>query len=73
MCTSVDDLRLVASGPAGVRHVLRLVTEGRPLSVTACDATGAAREVQVESQGDTALLRFDSEPAGLGLRIRALR
>jgi hypothetical protein len=56
-----------------VRHVLRLVTGGRLLSVTAHDATGAAREVQVETQGDTTLLRFDSEPAGLGLRIRAVR
>jgi hypothetical protein len=56
-----------------VRHVLRLITGGRLLSVTARDATGTAREVQVEPQGDTALLRFDSEPAGLGLRIRALR
>jgi hypothetical protein len=71
--TSGDELRLVASGPSGVRHVLRLVTGGQLLSVTARDATGAAREVQVEPQGDTALLRFDSEPAGLGLRIRALR
>ena len=68
-----DELRLVASGPSGVRHVLRLVTGGRLLSVTARDATGAAREVQVEPQSDTALLRCDSEPAGLGLRIRALR
>ena len=56
-----------------MRHVLRLVTGGRLLSVTARDATGAAREVQVEPQGDTALLRFDSELAGRGLRIRALR
>jgi hypothetical protein len=71
--TSGDELRLVASGPSGVRHVLRLVTGGRLLSVTAHDATGAAREVQVETQGDTTLLRFDSEPAGLGLRIRAVR
>ena len=52
-------------------HILRLVTVGRLLSVPARDATGAAREVQVEPQGDTALLRFDSEPAGLGLRIHA--
>jgi hypothetical protein len=29
--------------------------------------------MQVEPQADTVLLRFDSEPAGLGLRIRALR
>ena len=68
-----DELRLVASGPSGVRHVLRLVTGGRLFAVTARDATGATREVQVEPQGNTALLRFDSEPAGLGLRIRALR
>jgi hypothetical protein len=65
--------RLVASGPSGVRHVLRLVTGRRLLSVTARNATGAPRDVQIEPQGDTALLRFDSEPAGLGLRIRALR
>jgi hypothetical protein len=68
-----DELRLVASGPSGVRHVLRVVTGGRRLSVSAKDATGAIREVQVEPAGDTALLRFDSEPAGLGLRIRSLR
>ena len=68
-----DELRLVASGPSGVRHVLRLVTGGRLLSVTARDATGAVREVQEEPQGDTALLRFDSEPVGRGLRLRALR
>jgi hypothetical protein len=41
--------------------------------VAARDATGAAHEVQVEPQGDTALLRFGSEPVGLGLRLRALR
>jgi hypothetical protein len=71
--TSGDELRLVASGPTGIRHVPHLVTWGRLLSVTARDATGAVREVQEEPQGDTALLRFGSEPAGLGLRIRALR
>jgi hypothetical protein len=65
--------RLVASGPSGVRHVLRLVTGGQPLSVRARDATGAACEVQIAPQGNTALLCFDSGPAGLGLRIRALR
>ena len=70
---SGEELRLVASGTSGVRHVLRRVTGGRPLSVTAHDATGSARKVQVEPQGDTALLRFDSEPAGLGLRICAPR
>jgi hypothetical protein len=48
----------------GVRHVVRPATGRRLLSVTARDATDAAREVQVEPQGDTALLRFDSEPAG---------
>ena len=42
----------------GVRHVLPLATGRRLLPVTARDATGAAREVRVERQGDTALLRF---------------
>lgn len=65
-------LRLVASGSPGVLHILRLVTVGRLLSVAARDATGAAREVQVEPQGDMALHRFDYEPVGLGLYILAL-
>jgi len=61
-------------GPGSLRRDKSTVDPFPPyLSVTARDATGAAREVQVEPQGDTALLRFDSEPAGLGLRIRALR
>jgi hypothetical protein len=49
---------LVASGLSGVRHFLPLVTGRRLLSVTARDATGAARELRVEPQCDTALLRF---------------
>jgi hypothetical protein len=49
------------------------MTGGRLLSVTAREATGAAREVQVEPQSDMTLLRFDSEPASIGLRLRALR
>ena len=60
-------------GEISIEVTFRVDTNGI-LRVRARDAaTGAAREVQVEPQGDTALLRFDSEPAGLGLRIRVLR
>jgi hypothetical protein len=69
--TRGDELRLIVSGPAGVPGVMRLVTGGRTLEVTAQDAYGKERPVQVEAQGDTALLRFDSEPQGVGMRLRA--
>ena len=66
-----SELRLVASGASGVPGVIRLVTGGKQLTVTARDASGKEREVRIEAQGDTALLRFDSEPQGMGIRIDA--
>ena len=47
------------------------MTGGHPIVATAWDAFGATKPVKVESQGETALLRFDSEPMGLGLKVRA--
>jgi hypothetical protein len=66
-----EELRLITSGAAGVPGVMRLVTGGKGLTVSAQDASGNARGVRVEAQGTTALLRFDSQPQGLGMRIRA--
>jgi hypothetical protein len=69
--TQGNELRLIASGAAGVPGVIRLVTGGKGVSVSACDAFGQPREVRVEGEGNTRLLRFDSEPQGLAMRIRA--
>ena len=63
------ELRLIASNAAGIKGVIRVLTGGRPVTVSAWDAFGAIKPVQVERQGDTVLLRFESEPMGLGLRI----
>ncbi len=68
--TQGDELCLIASGAAGVPGVIRLVTGGKGVSVSACDAFGKAREVRVEGEGSSRLLRFDSEPQGLAMRIR---
>ena len=62
-------LRLVLSNASGIKGVLRIVTGGRPVTAEAWDAFGKARPVKVEPQGNTALVRFDSEPFGLGLRV----
>ena len=69
--TQGNELRLIASGAHGVPGVIRLVTGGKQLTIAARDASGKEREVRVEPQGDTTLLRFDSEPQGMGMRIQA--
>lgn len=65
------ELRLVASNAAGIKSSLRVMTGGRPISVTATDAFGAPKPVRVTPQGKTALLRYDAETQGVGLRIVA--
>ena len=67
-----DELRLVASGPRGVSGAMRLVVGGAQVEVVARDAEGHERPVSVAYDQGTALLRFDLEPNGLALRIRAL-
>ena len=47
------------------------MTGGRQLEATAWDAFGAAKPVKVEVEGETALLRVDSEPTGLGIKVTA--
>ena len=65
------ELRLLVSNAAGIKGVMRVTTGGHPLVATAWDAWGAPKPLQIEQQGETALLRFDSEPMGLGLKISA--
>jgi hypothetical protein len=62
-------LCLLISGADSVPGVIRVVTGGRRVEATARDAFGHEREVQVTPEGDTALLRFRSEPLALGLRV----
>jgi hypothetical protein len=66
---SGSELRLIASNAAGIQGVIRVMTGGHPIVATAWDAFGVTKSVKVEMQGDTALLRFDSEPMGLGLKV----
>jgi hypothetical protein len=68
---SGSELRLVASNASGIKGVIRVMTGGRQLAAAAWDALGATKPVKVEMQGETALLRFDSEPMGLGMRVTA--
>ena len=67
------ELRLLVSNAAGIKGVVRVTTGGREIAATAWDAYGTTKPVKVEMQGETALLRFDSEPMGVGLRVRAIR
>jgi hypothetical protein len=62
-------LCMLISGADSVPGVIRVVTGGRRVEATARDAFGHEREVQVTPEGDTALLRFRSEPLALGLRV----
>jgi hypothetical protein len=66
-----EELRLIVSGAAGVPGAIRLVIPGERVEVAARDAHGKPREVRVEGEGSTRLLRFDSEPQGLGMRVRS--
>jgi hypothetical protein len=68
---SGTELRLIASNAAGIKGVIRVMTGGHRISATAWDAFGLSKAVNVEMQGETALLRFDSEPMGLGLKVIA--
>jgi hypothetical protein len=63
-------LKLILGNAANIKGVARVMTGGRPITATAWDAFGAPKPVKIEPQGDTALLRFDSEPMGLGLQIQ---
>jgi hypothetical protein len=67
------ELRLIASNAAGIKAVVRVTTGGRRVFATAWDAFGDPKPVHVEMQGETALLRFDSEPMGLGLKISVVQ
>lgn len=66
-----NELRLIAGNAAGIKGVIRVMTGGHLITASAWDAFGASKPVKVEMQGETALLRFDSEPMGLGLKITA--
>ena len=68
---SGSELRLIASNAAGIKGVVRVMTGGHPIVATAWVAFGATKPVKVEMQNETALLRFDSEPMGLGLKVTA--
>lgn len=68
---SGNELRLIASNAAGIKGVIRVMTGGRPIAVSAWDTFGVTKSVKVETQDKTALLRFESEPMGLGFRISA--
>ena len=65
------ELKLLVSNAAGIKGVIRVMTGGHPIVATAWDAFGETKPVKSESQGETALLRFDAEPMGLGIRIIA--
>ena len=67
------ELRLLVSNAAGIKGVVRVMTGRQEIAATAWDAYGTTKPVKVEMQGETALLRFDSEPMGVGLRVRAIR
>jgi hypothetical protein len=67
----VKELRVIVSGPKGTPGVMRLVTGGKRLTVEAQDGFGQKQNVTVEAQGETALLRFDLLPQGVGMRVRA--
>jgi hypothetical protein len=67
--SSGNELRVIASNAAGIKGVMRVTTGGRPLTASAWNAFGASKQVVVEVQGETTLLRFDSEPTGIGFRI----
>ena len=66
-----NELKLLVSNAAGIKGVVRVMTGGHPIVANAWDAFGETKPVKVEMQGETALLRFDSEPMGLGLRVSA--
>jgi hypothetical protein len=66
-----SELKLLVSNAAGIKGAVRVMTGGHRIAATARDAFGAAKPVKVQMQGETALLRFDSEPMGLGLRVTA--
>ncbi len=66
-----NELRLVASNASGIKGVIRVMTGGKQIAAQAWDAFGEARPIKVEMQGATALLRYDCEPKGLGIRVTA--
>lgn len=65
-----DALKLVVSGAEGVRAVMRVVTGGRPVEAKLWDTAGQPVAVDVQNQGDTALLRFASAPWGQAMEVR---
>jgi len=65
-----NELRVIVSNAAGIRGVMRVMTGGRTVSASAQDTAGKIQPIRVDSQGATALLRFDSQPMGLAIKIR---
>jgi hypothetical protein len=68
---SGNELRVIVSNASGIHGVMRVMTGGRAISVEAQDSSGQTRLVRVEPQGPSALLRFDSQPMGLAIKVRA--
>ena len=66
----VDRLRMIASGASGTFGTCRVFTAGRKMaSLRAVTADGQDVEVQVEADGETALLRYPNEPFGIAMDI----
>lgn len=69
--SGTNELRVIASNAAGIKGVMRVTTGGHTITANAWNAFGAPKPVTVDVQGETALLRFESEPTGIGFRIVA--
>ena len=66
-----NELRIIVSNASGIHGVMRVMTGGRSISAEARDTAGQTRPVRIEPQGATALLRFDSQPFGLAIKVHA--
>ena len=69
--TTGNELRVILSNASGIHGVMRVMTGGRSISAEARDTAGQTRLVRIEPQGVSALLRFDSQPMGLAIKVRA--
>jgi hypothetical protein len=65
-----NELHVIVSNASGIHGVMRVMTGGRPISAEARDTSGRTQPVRIEPQGASALLRFDSQPQGLAIKVR---